>query len=51
MKDQESRPIVDAFAGGPRASSPALPKIPVKRPMGERSPLNLAEVPVYGEYH
>ncbi len=51
MKDQESRPIVDAFAGGPRASSPALPKIPVKRPMGERSPVNLADVPVYGEYH
>ena len=51
MKDQESRPIVDAFAGGPRAPSPAQQKPPVKRPLGERSPVNLAEVPVYGEYH
>jgi putative transposase len=51
MKDQESHPIVDAFAGGPPASSPARQKPLVKRPMGERSPVNLAEVPVYGEYH
>ena len=51
MKDQESRPIIDAFAGGPRAPSPARQKPPVKRLMGERSPVNLAEVPVYGEYH
>jgi len=51
MKDQESRPIVDAFAGGPCAPAPAKRQTPVKRLMGERSPVNLADVPIYGEYH
>jgi putative transposase len=51
MKDQESRPIIDALAGGPPASSPPRQKPLVKRLMGERSPVNLAEVPIYGEYH
>ena len=51
MKDLESRPILDALAGGSRAASPAPRKTPVKRLLGERSPVNLAEVPVYGEYH
>jgi len=51
MKDQESRPIVDALAGGSRSSSPSPRKTPVKRPLGERSPVNLADVPIYGEYH
>ena len=50
MKDLESRPILDALAGGPRAASPAPRKTPVKRLLGERSPVNLAEVPIYGEY-
>jgi len=51
MKDQESRPIVDTLAGGPPAPSPARRPKSVNRPMGERSPVNLTEVPVYGEYH
>ena len=51
MKDQESRPIVDMLAGGSPAPSPTRRPKSVKRPMGERSPVNLAEVPVYGEYH
>ena len=50
MKDQESHPILDVLVGGPRATSQASRPTPVKRPMGERSPVNLAEVPVYGEY-
>ena len=51
MKDQESRPIIDALAGESRAASPVPRKTLVKRLLGERSPVNLAEVPVYGEYH
>jgi len=50
LKDLESHPILDALSGGPRAEAPAKRSTPVKRPMGERSPVNLAEVPVYGEY-
>jgi putative transposase len=50
MKDQESRPILDALAGGLGAASPTLRKTSVKRLLGERSPVNLSEVPVYGEY-
>ncbi len=51
MKDLESHPIIDALVGGSRVVSPVKHPTPVKRPMGERSPVNLAEVPVYGEYH
>ena len=51
MKDLESHPILDALAGESRAEPPAKRPTSVKRPMGERSPVNLAEVPVYGEYH
>jgi putative transposase len=51
MKDLESRPILDALAGGPPASPSPRQKPLVKRLMGERSPVNLAEVPIYGEYH
>lgn len=43
IRDLESHPIIDALTLEPRQA-------PVKRPMGERSPVNLAEVPVYGEY-
>ena len=50
MKDLESRPILDVLAGEPRAPFQASHPPPVKRPMGEQSPVNLAEVPVYGEY-
>jgi putative transposase len=50
LKDLESHPILDALSGGPRADAPTKRSTPVKRPLGERSPVNLAEVPVYGEY-
>jgi putative transposase len=50
LKDLESHPILDALSGGPRASAPAKRQTSVKRPMEERSPVNLAEVPIYGEY-
>src|SRR5262249_15360176 len=50
LKDLESHPILDALSGGPRADAPAKRQTSVKRPMGERSPVNLAEVPIYGEY-
>src|SRR6266487_4473711 len=50
MKDLESHPILDALSGEPRAPSQISRPTPVKRLMGERSPVNLAEVPVYGEY-
>lgn len=50
LKDLESHPILDALAGGPRANAQAPRPTPVKRPLGERSPVNLADVPVYGEY-
>ena len=51
LKDLESHPILDTLSGGPRADAPSAKRsTPVKRSMGERSPVNLAEVPVYGEY-
>jgi putative transposase len=50
MKDLESHPIIDALSLEPHAPSQTPRQAPVKRPMGERSPVNLAEVPVYGEY-
>jgi hypothetical protein len=50
LKDLESHPILDALVFGLRADAPAKRSTPVKRPMGGRSPVNLAEVPVYGEY-
>jgi putative transposase len=50
LKDLESHPILDALTGGPRADAPAKRPTPVKHPIGERSPVNLEEVPVYGEY-
>ncbi len=45
-----SHPILDALAGGPRTDARAPCPTSLKRPLGERSPVNLAEVPVYGEY-
>ncbi len=51
LKDLESHPILDALALGPRADAPRERPTPVKHPLGERSPVNLADVPVYGEYH
>jgi putative transposase len=50
LKDLESHPILDTLAGGPRADAQALRSTSLKRPLGERSPVNLAEVPIYGEY-
>ena len=51
QKDLESHPILDLLAGGPRMASPPKHPTPAKRPLGERSPVNLADVPIYGEYH
>ncbi len=50
LKDLESHPILDALTGGPRADAPRERPTPAKRLIGERSPVNLADVPVYGEY-
>jgi hypothetical protein len=50
LRDLESHPILDALSGEPRADAPVKRPTLVKRPLGERSPVNLAEVPVYGEY-
>jgi putative transposase len=50
QKDLESHPILDVLAGGPRVAPPPKRSTPAKRPLGERSPVNLADVPIYGEY-
>ena len=50
QKDLESHPILDMLAGGPRAAAPSKRSTPVKRSLEERSPVNLADVPIYGEY-
>ncbi len=50
QKDLESHPILDMLAGGPRVATPPKRSTPAKRPLGERSPVNLADVPIYGEY-
>jgi hypothetical protein len=50
LKDLESHPILDTLVFGPRADAPTKRSTPLKRPMEERSPVDLAEVPIYGEY-
>jgi hypothetical protein len=50
QKDLESHPILDVLAGGPRVAPQPKRSTPAKRPLGERSPVNLADVPIYGEY-
>lgn len=50
LKDRESRPILDALVLGSRTDAQAHRPTPVKHPLGERSPVNLDDMPVYGEY-